>query len=656
MGNYFIGLSGLDAAQRAFDIIGNNIANAATEGYHRQRIDLTPAYSAQKGSTMLGGGVDVAGATRIIDGLLQKEIWRQQSSLGQVSQELATLRTVENAFGELSGGSGLSTAMDDFFNALQDLCAHPAEAIWQNQALTAAENMANQFRTLEEFLTMLGTLITSEAQNTIEQINALVTRVAAINQSIEQQEISGGRANNLRDQRDQCITELSELISVETWSREHGVVEFSVAGIPVVSSSSVVKLEVGLKENYGLGITVAGESNYNIDIQGGRLGGLMSLKNHLVSDAHNDLNNLAGTIIEQINQYHVQGVGPEGSFTELTSPIMVSQNLDEFDPPITGGHIYIRVTNTSTGAITREDINLSLISPPTLSNVAAEITARTGLTASVLSSVLRIRAETGYQFDFLPAVLSEPTAATLAETTPPTISVSGIYTGTENDTFKFAVSGAGSVGNGPLELEVTNNGGAGDLIATVNIGQGYAAGDQLDIGNGIKVALSTGDFGADDNFNVDAFADTDTSGLLAAAGINTFFSGSKASDIAVSPNIAATPRRIATALGADMTDNTNALLMAGLKEQAVTALDGLTPGEFYRRLITDIGQQVSVKQVRRDNIEAMVQNLDNQQSEISGVNINDEAAQLLIFEQMFKAMAKYLNTIQTSLSMVMDIL
>ena len=82
----------------------------------------------------------------------------------------------------------------------------------------------------------------------------------------------------------------------------------------------------------------------------------------------------------------------------------------------------------------------------------------------------------------------------------------------------------------------------------------------------------------------------------------------------------------------------------------------MTPGEFYRRLVTDIGRELSVKEIRLENIEATVQNLKNQQSEISGVNINDEAAQMLVFEQMFQAMAKYLNTIQKSLSTVMELI
>jgi len=652
MDSFPIGISGLQAAQKAFDIIGNNIANAATDGYHRQRIELRPAYSGQVGSILLGGGVEVAGITRLIDGFLEQEILRQKSLLGQVSQEFATLRTVENVFGEFLEGSGLSTAMDNFFNALQDLSAHPTEIIWQNQIVTAAKVMAGQFRTLGEFLASLENQIDLEATNSIEQLNILTNRIAELNSNIEKQEIGGGQTDNLRDQRGQCITELSGLISIETKIREYGVIDVYIAGIPVVTGTSAIDLEAGLEEEGKLGISVAGANNFNINMQGGRLGGLLSLRNELVSDIHDDLDDLATAMIQQINQYHVQGVGSTGSFTGLTGWPVTSEVLADFGSNVTDGNIYIRVTNTSTGAITRTEIAVDK-SADSLSDIATRISSITGLTASVVSSKLRIQADANYKFDFLPAVLPGPTASTLTGS-PPDISVSGIYTGTAKDTFQFTVVGTGSVGNGTLQLEVRNE--AAELVNTLNVGAGYAAGDKLDIGNGIKVSLSTGDLNAGETFDVAAFSNSDTSGVLAAVGINTFFSGGSASDIAVYSDIAATPGRVASALGADMTDNSNALRMEGLRDKALTSLNSMTPGEFYRRLVTEIGQQLFAKQARKDNIESMVQNLADQQNEISGVNINDEAAKMLVFEQMFKGMSKYLSTVQSLLLSLMEII
>ncbi len=657
MSNFDIGLSGLNAAQRALDVIGNNVANAATEGYHRQRVELTPAYASQNGTVMIGGGVDVAGVTRVINNLLEDEIIRQQSSQEQVSQELTTMKTVENAFGELTTESGgLNAAIDNFFNALQDLSNHPGESIWQNKVLTAAEAMAGQFGTLGKFLSTMDSQVQIEAENTVQRCNTLIEQIAELNDNIKRAEIgSDTEASSLRDQRDQLVTELSKLIGVQTVRREYGVVDVVAGGILVVADTSAIKLEVGLNEAGKLGVGMAGSYIYNTDSQGGQLGGLLSLKNELVGNVRDDLDNLACSIIQQVNQYHVQGAGSEGSFTELTGWMMASQSLADFNPPVTDGKIYIRVINTATGEISRQTIDVDA-STDTLSTLATKISAITGLTASVASSKLHIQASPNYKFDFLPAVLPLPNADTLNLTgvSPPAVSISGIYTGTENQTFKFKVIGTGTVGNGSLQLEVKN--GAGEVVTTFNIGSGYAAGDKLDLGNGIKVTIGTGDLNNEDSFEVDAFGNTDTSGVLAAAGINTLFSGSNASTMAVSSDVADNPARIATALGSDMNDNTNVLRLAGLKNQNIGDLKNMTLGDFYRQIVTDIGQEISIKQMRQDNVQTMVRNLSDQQGQISGVNINDEAAQMMVFQQMFQAMAKYINTVQTSMSSLMDIL
>jgi len=652
--SFEIGISGLTAAQCAFEIIGNNIANAATEGYHCQKLNLVPAYTSMVDSVLVGGGVDIAEVTRLIDSLLENEILRQQSSLGKISQEVNTLRTVETAFGELSSGSSLSEAIDEFFNALQDLSVYPDEAVYQQQVVSAAETMANQFKEMDELLEKTINQIALEAENTIHEINSLVETIAQLNDNIKRQEITGGQANNLRDQRDQCIAELSELVDVQTLSRDYGVVDISVAGIPVITGTATVELAVGYQNENVLGITVVGESNYYTDIDGGKLGGLLSLNNDIISDIQDELDTLAGAIIQQVNQCHVQGAGKEGSFTEISGWSMVSEDLADFDPPVTDGNVYIRVIDNNTGAITRTAVPID-VSADSLTTIASDISAITGLTASVSGSKLIIQADTGYEFDFLPCVLPSPTDSDFTGTTsPPDVSVSGIYTGTENQTFTFTVSGTDSVGNGTLSITVTD--GDSNTVTTLNVGSGYAAGDLLDLGNGIKIALGTGDLADGNTFEVDAFAETDTSGFLAAVGINTFFYGTDASNIAVCSDISDSPGRIATALGADMTDNTNVLRLAGLADEAMDELGSFTPVEFYRQLVTDIGLQLSVKETRQDNIEAIIQNLASQQNEVSGVDINDEAAQMLIYEQMFQAMAKYLDTVQTSLSTLMDLL
>ncbi len=655
MQNFSIGLTGLQAAYKAMDVIGNNIANAATEGYHRQRIDLRPSDSAQSGPGAVGAGVDVAGATRLINGLLEREIVSQGSSYGQVSQELATLSTVETNFGEFGSSGGLNETIDKFFDALRGLAANPLEQTYRNEVITTANLMSTEFQRLGDSLAGLKDQIVVEAQNIAQSITLMVAQIAELNGKIQAVEINQGQANNLRDSRDQLIAELAQLTGIETQTREYGCVDISIGGLPVVTGAIPLGVSVSLQSNGLLGLHATGSEGYGLDVTGGELGGLLSLRNELLPDLEAELDTLAKGIISQVNSYHVQGVGLGGSFAEMDGWIMSSDDLSAIEPPITDGTFYIRVTNTDTGEIERHAIDVSVSgSPPdTLTSIASKINAVTGLNASVGFSKLRVVSDLGYEFDFIPAPLPEPTASTLTGSTPPSISVSGIYEGDANDTLTFTVSGSGSVGNGVLRLMVTN--GVGDVVSTLNVGSGYAAGDTIEMTNGLKLAISLGEFNAGDRFEIDVFQTSDTAGFLAAAGMNTFFSGASASEMQVCTCVAEDPNRIATALGGDLSDNVAALRLVDVHGQPIESLNGLTANEYYQRTLANLGQAVSLRQDRQDNIEAVIQDLEKQQSEISGVNVNDEAAQLIIFEKMFQAVAKYMTTLQTMITTLMDV-
>lgn len=654
MASFEIGLSGLAAAQSAFDIIGNNIANAATPGYHRQRLELSSAFSSMGGSSSFVGGVNVEGATRMIDTLLEQEILRQQSILGAVTQEVSVLSTIETAFGEFAGGGGLNTAIDDFFNAMRDLSSHPDDSIWQNQLVNAAQSMTSQFRTVGEYLSKLDGQLYLQTENTTESINVLIQQVAKLNGEIEEVELVGGQAHSMRDQRDQCVSKLSELIGVQTIIREHGVTDISTGGIPLVTGAVGNELETGYDSLGRLGLSIVDAGSFTPFIEGGSMGGLLELKNNIVGGLQDGMDTLANAIIHVMNSYQVMGVGSAGSFTELTSAPTANGNLSEMDG-LVSGNVYIRLTNTATGEITRQAISIDPATD-TINDIAAAISGITGLTASVnTSDQLTIASDPDYQFDFLPCVLPEPTVVDFDAASPPTVEVSGIYKGTTNDTFTCTVIGDGSVGNGTLGLEIRDSG--GELLRTVNIGTGYAAGDPIELGNGIIIAIGIGDLAQTDGdaFSIDAFASTDTANFLASVGINTLFAGNSAQNITVCADILNDPRRVATGLGAEMTDNFNVTRMADIKDTALTPLSGMTCGEYYRAIATDIGQMLSTKQMNQENIEVMVLNLENQRDEVSGVNINEESAKLLVFEQMYQSMAKYMSILNESLDSLMDL-
>ena len=654
MSGYDIAISGINAAMRAFDVIGNNIANASTEGYHRQDIQLTSAYSTQSGNTVIGGGVAIGDVMRQVDNLLEQEILRQNSSAEQYSRQVSTLKTIENAFGEVSSENGLNASMDAFFCSLSDLSANCGsnDIVYQNNVISSARAMTGQFNTLGRYLDSLENQIKLEADNIVENINILTKQIAELNNNIERLEAQGNSSNNLKDQRDQYISELSTYIGISTTARGHGVVDVSVAGIPVVAGNCATEISIGLTDDGQLGIGAAGVDSYTTNnINGGTIGAFMSLRDETIANIRSDLNDIANAVINQVNKYHVQGVGVSGPFTELSGSLVLDEDLTTFEPPITDGSFFIRVTDTETGQISRYEVNLSLISPKTLSAVADYITTNvTGVNAFYDGSRLNMtQSSTKYKFDFSPAVLSEPVLTSFSSSDAPDISVSGIYDGSINQTLEFTVTGTSTeTGNGELYLmDASGN--------EYNIGHGYSAGDEIDLGNGIKITVGDGELSAGDTFTIDVYADSDTAEFLCATGLNTFFTGSNALDISVNSDIIDDSSRIAISLGGDYTDNTNISRMADAQDEALEALGSMRVGDFYRKMVVDIGQQLSVKEMQQENVNVMVQNLLTQQGQTSGVDVNTEAALMLTYEQMFQAMSRYLSAVQESMKILMQV-
>ena len=649
---FSIGLSGLEVAQRAIELIGTNIANASTEGYHRQSLVVRPIALNSIGSVTLGGA-EVTEVRRAINTFLEQEITRQHSGFSQASQELDITEMIESAFGEL-GAEDPAKALDAFFGSLTELASDPSSQALREQVIWAADAFAGQLRSIMQFLEGVERQIQFSAEMSIEQANELSHEIAALNKEIDSVTIRGGSANMLQDRRDQAILELADLAGITVGGQvgESQSLHISAWGTPVVTGSTVVELEVASVDGQNLGVSSQSTGIYRTEVRGGKIGALLAMNNDLLSSVRGRLDTLADELRTAINQLHVQGISLRGPFTELTGMSVVSGTLDSWSAGVTAGSFYVRLTDTATGAVTRHEIQ---VEPATdeLTDIRDSLDAINGLSASILNSGLHIQADTGYAFDFSPAMLSTPYTSTI--TGDATATVGGIYEGSTNQEFTCTVVGDGNVGvSSALELEIRDGGGA--LVRTANIGQGYGANSWLDVGLGMRVALSAGQLNDGDEFTLQALANTDASGFLAAAGINTFFSGDSACTLAVREEVLREPWRFAGSIAPTGVDGINVSRMDDVGRVGLVGLGGSQPQDYFHRLVTDVGQAAVVRRARKASAGSVLRQLDLQRDNVSGVDLNEEAAQLVLYERMFQAMSKVIAVQERALEYLFQVI
>jgi flagellar hook-associated protein FlgK len=635
------------------EVISTNLANASTEGYHRQDVRIVTLPTHSMNNVALGGS-KLQESRRAVDVLLETELLRQQPQMGQAWQELMALRSLETGLGE-SPEEGLSLAITDFFSALKELAAQPDNQALQEQVIWAADTVARHFRNTGQVMLDLQQHLRLEGEDLISQVNELTAEIAQLNDEIHAIVTRNGNPNLLVDRRDQAISELGELVDVQVDKLTDGsqISNVIVWGTPVVVRGSNMELEVGLNADMELGVSVKDAAHYQTNVSGGRIGGLLALNNETLKDISDKLDTLASEMVYQLNRHHVQGVGTSGTFTERTGWAVSSTQLSEWSQwgeHLQAGSFRVRVHDATAGTTTVHGIDV--LATDTAADIAAKLDAVAGLTGGVVDQAIRVSVEdtARYSFDFLPAAELTLGAPWTGSAAP---SVEGVYQGPADETYTFTVLGGGTVGlTDGLALEVRNT--AGEVVTTVNVGGGYAAGDPLDLPEGLSLSLAAGDLVAGEQFTVEALTQSDTSGLLAVAGINAFMRGDSALTMYAEEELMGAPGRLAVSLGPEGSDNLNVLRMGRIGEDPNEALDGLSPPDAYRMIVASVGQRIAFSQARMDSLENMNQQLLNQRDLTSGVDINQQASQLLLFERMYQALAKLLQSQQRALGSLMD--
>jgi flagellar hook-associated protein 1 FlgK len=302
-----IGTSALLTSQGNLATTSHNISNVNTEGYTRQRVDQSTRIPNFSGDQYFGTGVQISSVGRIYDNFLASQVRTYTSQEAQQNTYMTYSQQVDDLLGasDLSISSGLSA----FFNAANEVADDPTSIAARQLMLTQGDLLANRFNTMDTRLTQLDSQIDYDLTVSVDEINNISKGIADLNQAITEARGQGAEPNDLLDQRDRLITELSGLVSVTAIEQSNGSVNILVGnGQALVAGVSNVRLST-ITDNstspprLGVGF---GNNQINITAQltGGKVGGALEFRRNTVDDTRAELDLLAQSVVEGINAVH----------------------------------------------------------------------------------------------------------------------------------------------------------------------------------------------------------------------------------------------------------------------------------------------------------------------------------------------------------------
>lgn len=321
-GSLNIAYTGLNAHQKRINVIGENIANVNTEGYHRQRVDLEPINNLARGLiagvTRQGGGVAVSDISRLRDETLSDHASSQGGKAAARSKAAEALTQIEQTIGGLTPG-GLHDQMKALFNSFDDLASAPEDPAMRRVVLQRAEDLAQGLVRTADSIGAIRSRVEASATETIRVINSLTDQIATIDAEILGANAVDADPNALMDRRDLMIRKVSDLVSIDVVRQSDGQVTISLEGQLMVSNGKSTEISLANSPDAGLAtlgydkISVVAPSGRELAVTSGSLAGDLNALATLIPDARRDLDNVATEVANQINTIHRTGVGLDGS-------------------------------------------------------------------------------------------------------------------------------------------------------------------------------------------------------------------------------------------------------------------------------------------------------------------------------------------------------
>ena len=688
-GLFNVGQSALNAAQAWISVTGSNIANADTEGYTRRYVDQRDAGTLTTKPGGEGLGVNAQQVLRYFNSFLENSYVGQSSNSSRWAEQENIMGSVESLFNE-ANRTGVSSALNKFFTAWQDLAQRPGDTASRESLLSFADNLSSMIGSTADSLQVLQSQMDVSIGQGVDRVNELAKSIASLNNQINANTIDGiSNPNALLDQRDMLVREMATYANVTTVDKGHGDFTVSLAtGQPLVQGINTNTLEVlsaRAENRLSVGSTYAG----NVQFDG--------------SDSHE-------YTVEILSGGNAVAAGTAGNPT--------------FRVSLDGGKTWLRDDN---GAELHYEIssNGSTVDPVQVKNLKISFSSLSDFNA-------------GDKFDIMPKTglyWNEPTRG------PQNVTPQTFFDGTENQnrvsggklTTYFSIRDD-NCGRYLDELDATaksliwevnriHSQGAGTKLLDYAQGQQGVQNSTVPLGSAQTVLpdsgkmqagnvnfyfydKTTGDYVSSGQLDFDSatagvqnfdptvhslddvvgainnsfptqltasvldgrlviasaggsnlqFAlGTDSTGMMAALGINTFFTGKDASTIAVNSQLHSNVNYIAAGQvngqqQINTGDNSNATAIGKLADTNVTistvwkTTTNQTMSQYYASLVTTVGADTRLAKTNSEYHKTLTDDLDTQVSAASGVNLDEEMANLIKFQHSYTAAAKLITT------------
>lgn len=604
-----IGTSALLAFQRAIGTTSNNIANSATEGFSRQRTELSNLQPQFLGGSFQGQGVQVDTIRRISDDFVNTQLRDAISRDAGAEARAGLAGRVDNLLGDSS--SGLTPVLQNFFDAAEDVSSDPTSTAARTAFLGEAESLADRFGSLDQRLEEQRGIVNNQIRSNVAEINSLTEALAGLNRDVVAS-VTRGSPNDLLDQRDRVLNELAEKVDVRVTEQENGALNVFVGnGQAVVLGGNnrelVAERLSGDPRALDVGLE-GGPTPVNISrfLQGGELGALLETRTDIIDAAQNRLGQLAISLGSEYNAQNRLGLDLNSDLGEdlFEIPEPLARALpgnQSSDNPVVQlsdtralGTDEFRLLYNGTDYELRRRNDGELVDQGNgvleADGIAVDVS---GITAPGGDDAWLIQPTRNGARD-LSVVMDDPAkvaaaAAVRADVEP-------------DNTGGASIEGVRAVDASDPDLQVTAN-------VTFDGGAG-----EFDV-NGNTVAL-------------------DPSGVttIAANGWELVVRGTPADGDAFT----------VTSNAGQPGDNRNMLAMADLSSEQVVE-GNRSVAEGYNSLLGEVGTRTRQAQVSRDSTAAQLDQARAQRESVSGVNLDEEAADLIRFQQAYQAAAQVIS-------------